>query len=720
MNQERNYEFRKRLDCIHQTNRRNPVLKPGKNEIEVSAGWSLYICQNPSPVLLNAAKDLQDYFFTSMNVSLLMKKSDNLSELAKTGHNCIILADKTQLKIPGAALSTPRSYRFIVENSKIIVCGNDCRGTAQGAFYIEDLLNLKEAPYLHKTDVKREPVFQPRMTHSGWGLDIFPDRYLNLIAHNGMDSILVFAKGVDKTASGYLDFNDLVRRADAYGLDVYFYSYIKSRKHPEEKDAEAYYDRTYGELFKACPEAKGIILVGESCEFPSKDPNTSGRLFGEPTPDGIPDPKPGPGWWPCYDYPVWLSMLKKVVRKHSSSAEIVFWTYNWGWAPEADRLKLINSMPEDITLLVTFEMFEQIKRGRVVHNCVDYTISRPGPGQYFTSEAEAAARRGIKLYTMCNTGGLTWDFGVIPYQPVPQQWDKRCKALLDAKAKWNLSGLMESHHYGWTPSFISEMVKARYWTPTVSAAVILKQIAKRDFEDGYAYALKAWNLWSKAMNCYVPTNEDQYGPCRIGPSYPFIFHPDINKTFISQEIPLPSAEHAHFGNLIVKTMYHPYEDPRQSPGQMRLDIEIRYLGKMRKLWQEGNVSMEQAVASLTGNKRENGERLALLGMFIHNCLTTTINIKRWYKLNRMLMQEKRPAAAGKILDKIIALGNEEIMNAESTIPIVEKDSRLGWEPTMDYMTDAAHLHWKIKQLNSVINVEIPKYRKSLSLFLNGS
>ena len=95
LNQERNYEFRKRLDCIHQTNRRNPVLKPGKNEIEVSAGWSLYICQNPSPVLLNAAKDLQDYFFTSMNVSLLMKKSDNLSELAKTGHNCIILADKT-------------------------------------------------------------------------------------------------------------------------------------------------------------------------------------------------------------------------------------------------------------------------------------------------------------------------------------------------------------------------------------------------------------------------------------------------------------------------------------------------------------------------------------------------------------------------------------------------------------------------------------------------
>jgi hypothetical protein len=715
LNQERNYEFRKRLDCPHQANRRNFALKPGKNEIAASDGWSIYICQNPSAALLNAAKDLQDYFFTSMNVSLLLKKADNLSELAETGRNCIILADKSQLKTLGATLSVSRSYRFIVENAKIIVCGNDCRGAAQGAFYIEDLMNLKEAPYLKKTDIKREPAFHPRMIHSGWGLDIFPDRYLNLIAHSGMDSILVFAKGVDTAAAGYLDFNDLVRRADAYGLDVYFYSYLKSRKHPEEKDAEAYYDSTYGELFKACPGAKGIILVGESCEFPSKDPNTSGRLYGEPSPDGIPDSKPGPGWWPCYDYPAWLSMLKKVVRKYSASAEIVFWTYNWGWAPEADRLKLINSLPEDITLLVTFEMFEQIKRNCAVHNCVDYTIALPGPGQYFTSEAKAAAKRGIKLYAMCNTGGLTWDFGVIPYQPVPQQWNKRCQGLLDAKAKWNLSGLMESHHYGWTPSFVSEMVKAGYWTPTAGAAETLRQIAKRDFEDGYKDALKAWNLWSRAMNYYVTTNEDQYGPCRVGPSYPFIFHPDINKTFVSQEILLPAAGHAHFGNAIVKTMYHPYEDARQSPGPMRLDVEIKCLEKMRKLWQEGNVSLEQAVTALTGSKRENGERLLLLGMFIHNCLTTIINIKRWYKLNRMLTQEKRPAAAEKLLDKIIALGNEEIKNAEATIPIVEKDSRLGWEPTMDYMTDDAHLRWKVKQLDSVINVEIPKYRKALSL-----
>ena len=43
----------------------------------------------------------------------------------------------------------------------------------------------------------------------------------------------------------------------------------------------------------------------------------------------------------------------------------------------------------------------------------NFGISREGPGKYFTSEAEAAKKRNIKLYTMNNTGGLTWDFGKI-------------------------------------------------------------------------------------------------------------------------------------------------------------------------------------------------------------------------------------------------------------------------------------------------------------------
>ena len=58
-------------------------------------------------------------------------------------------------------------------------------------------------------------------------------------------------------------------------------------------------------------------------------------------------------------------MVKRILRKHNPDLDIVFWTYNWGWAPEEDRLALIRSLPTDISLQATFEMFEDVvKEGK--------------------------------------------------------------------------------------------------------------------------------------------------------------------------------------------------------------------------------------------------------------------------------------------------------------------------------------------------------------------
>ena len=48
-----------------------------------------------------------------------------------------------------------------------------------------------------------------------------------------------------------------------------------------------------------------------------------------------------------------------------------------------------------------------------------------------------------------------------------------------------------------------------------------------------------------------------------------------------------------------------------------------------------------------------------------------------------------------LLDKIEALAYKEIENAKAAIPYVEFDSRLGYEPSMEYMCDRSHLEWKI-------------------------
>ena len=68
-----------------------------------------------------------------------------------------------------------------------------------------------------------------------------------------------------------------------------------------------------------------------------------------------------------------------------------------------------------------------------------------------------------------------------------------------------------------------------------------------------------------------------------------------------------------------------------------------------------------------------------------------------------------------IYDQMESLLNEEVENVLDTIPLVEHDSSLGWEPSMLYMTDKWHLEWKIRQVRYVIDSELGKYRKALEL-----
>lgn len=467
---ERNFQFRERLNVVHRSDRRDPAAQPAPGETAIADGWRLVVSPTASDYLLGVAKDLQDYLFTSMGVSTLLLRAE-----PQPGAKTIALTAGS------GGLSTPRSYRLTVAADAIVIHGCDERGVGQGCYYLEDLMNLREGPFVAKQDTVRAPAFSPRMIHSGWGIDQFPDPHLNAIAHAGMDAILVFAKGPDQTTVGYLDFNDLVDRAAKFGIDVYLYSYMLSERHPDDPDAEEYYESTYGALMQACPGAKGIVFVGESCEFPSKDEHTTGKLRLDPTVDRNVDKRPSPGWWPCFDYPQWLNLLKRILRKYNPEIDIVFWTYNWGWAPEADRLALIRSLPTDVSLQATFEMFENIEKDGIVTRCVDYTASFPGPGVYFRTEAETAHARGIPLYSMTNTAGLSWDIGVIPYEPIPFHWAKRYQAVWEAHDNWGLVGLMESHHYGWWPSFVNELTKWAYWEPRTTTEEMARQLAVRDF-----------------------------------------------------------------------------------------------------------------------------------------------------------------------------------------------------------------------------------------------
>ena len=701
---EMNYDFRKFLDEVHQKDLRDPDLRPRADETEITPEWVVWIPEDASAFVRAAARDLTDYLFTSMDVGI------------RIGGNEPVQVPSIELKLD-VSLPVKRSFRLQCDERKIVIEGADERGIVMGCYYLEDVMTLRESPFVpHTAGLVKEPLFSPRMVHSAYGMDVYTEAYLKRIAHAGFDTILIYVK--DDPLHGHngpFDFAPLIDQAEAAGLDVYLYAAIKNLYHPSDPEADAFYERNYGGLFQRYPKAKGLVLVGESCQFPSHDPNTSMRISGGGEPCYRKDNKPSPGWWPCSDFPEFVTLVRDKVRKYAPEADIVFWTYNWPYAPEELRTKLIDNLPPDITVEVNFALHDNIRVWGTQERALDYTLAVPGPSAVFRAEGAAAKRNKLKLYTISNTAGRTWDIGDAPYVPAPQQWAKRMENLLAARSQYGLSGLMESHHYGWYPSIISELANWLFWSNGPSAEDIIRALAARDFSAGCADEVTAvWRDWSDAASQFVTPIEDQYGPCRVGPSYPFLFGGVSLRQTFGMTMKFPWTVFKKYE--IAYPVYTVVNDPDGlDMGTRRVMAEIQHLPEVISLWNDGADRLEQLLPSIPERKRAKAAKMIGVARFTANTLTTTLNIKRWWLENQRLLTEAVPDRASEILDRIIQIGEEELNNARQTIPLVEADSVLGYEASMDYAADREHLEWKIRQLTSVLKVDIPNYRKGIEI-----
>lgn len=698
---QKDYDFRQELMQWHRPGLRC-AYTPSTDELSME-NITIVVPKDGGEVLLTAAQDFQDYLFTSMDCSAALSRS-------KASGVTLIVGTYAQLSKAWDYEEVPASYEITVGKDSVTVCGYDERGCAQGLYQLEDRMTGIRAPYLKQGKIHFAPTFYPRMTHSGYGQEQYPEPHLSAIAHAGMDAILVFVKDVDLTQVGYMDFNNTIRRANKYGLDVYIYSKMESKKHPDDPDAFDHYNSTYGKIFEKCPGFKGVVLVGESVEFPSKDPRVSPFRYYNNTIDGLPTGKTTPGWFPCCDYPQWLQMLQKVIYPKKPDADIVFWTYNWGKESEENRLALIDNLPAGISLMATFEMFNVHQMDGFKSRAADYTIAFPEAGPYFISEAKRAKERGIRLYTQANSAGKTWDYGVIPYEPFPELWVKRYESMLEMKAKYDLIGVMESHHYGFTPSFVSKIEKLMFEGATGAEA--LKAVASELYgPENLEAALHAWHILSEAHTYYPCANEDQYGPFRVGPSYPFL---------LENTVQIPTVPHAiHGGNKITYVDYAYSRGAKLvNPGtlkigfrQTRIDGEIKSLQKMRALQKQARLELEAIAEKLEGIRKEDCLRLCNMIAYMENTALTAIHAKQWAKLRWKFFMLTEKEDLRNWVDQMIALAEAEIKNAEATIPLAEADSRLGWEPSMEYIGNVRHLKWKMKQTRQVIDNELKFYYK---------
>ena len=684
------YDFRRRLELVHEAGRRDPAEKPAADEFAFVDGAEVRVPASADEVLELAAKDFCGYLRVSMGVDARFVHGASVSRTAATD-GAVPAASSVDIAIDGSL--SARAYRIDVGGGVKVVAA-DSRAAAQALYHLEDLMNLRCAPFLKRGVENRRPMFSPRMTHSGWGVDAFPDAHLAQIAHAGMDAIVIFVKDIDRTkGSEHQDVREVILRARRYGLDTYLYSYVVAFVHPDDPTAKERFDSTYGRIAAAYPEAKGIVFVGESCQFPTKDERAQPRTNRDRIPG---DPRPVAGWWPCRDYPDWVRAVKAAIDARSKGMEIVFWSYNWGRKPVQPRMELIDNLPQDVTLMATFEMFEpQVKRNGLEAPSADYSLSFEGPGRYFASEAERAHARGIRLYSMSNTGGLTWDYGTIPYQPCPYQWKRRYDGVVKARRDWGLSGLMECHHYGWWPSFVSELEKEAFTEGGIPFDEHIRMIAARDFGAANVdRAIEAWRLWSGTARDYVASDANQYGPFRTGPSYPYNFG---GRHISNSEFPISAnASNKNIAryNYLDMSSYRPEAGEVGRLNLVKINLELELLEDMRAALGRGADIFDgiAADAARSGGVRglaqaEKAHRMAILGRYMQRTVITAINVKHG------AIAHRAGDRAG-----VFEWARKEYANAKAALPLVEEDSRLGWEPSMEYVGGPDQIRWKLDRM----------------------
>lgn len=684
---EHNYDFRARHWQVHKPNRRDPARTADAGELMLDASWRLGGAGGE--VLTNALRDFQDYLWVSMGLSLPMTSCDG---------------DRTIWFCVDPTLA--RGFRLDVTPAHVLVTLCADSEAFRASVYLEDLMSLEQAPVLSCGAVTRRPLLDYRSVHSGCGIDEYPDAELLATIHAGYDAIVLFVKDFDSTTAGYCNISDLIRRAKRFGILVFLYNYIPAFIHPDDTSSEQVFDRTFGELFRRYPDAAGLSLCGESLEFPSKDPHTTGKIYSQSMTDGISDTRPSPGWYPCSDYPDYLAAIERAVHRVKPDAILTFSTYNWAYESEENREAFLKRLPRGYTLKVCYENMTPRTLEGLRTPIMDYTMSAGQPGAYFKSECTIAKKLGIPVNGNVNTTGIAWDFGCVPYVPAPYKLIERLAYLRRARTELNVTSHYATHHYGWWSCVASDLGKWYSWEDyEPDSEQLLEKIAIRDYgRDAAPAVLRAWRLWSDAMDHYVASNEDQYGPWRVGAAYPFIFQPNITRTMLPKEIQFPTAPQAHFGWRIIKTLYQPYENSNQAPGFLRFPAELRELRKMEAEWLDGLRQLEGVPDS------PEGMYLAALGQFILCSIRTVIHIKTWWGLNMQLQLSPSVQAALDRLDEIEQLAREELANALEALPAVRADSRLGWEPSMEYVCDEWHLDWKRRQLESALR-EIAQYRK---------
>ena len=630
------------------------------------------------------------------------------------------------LQVVKAPVDACESYRIDISRERCLVSAGDTEGVRRALVCLEDEMLRGGGPFLEVKKIERKPVIRRRIVihvrmFRAIGLDLLPDEFLNRLAHDGVNGLMLPLEWVyphrivpefgRPPAAMFRDLRERVRRYARYGIRLYLYlNEPKSfpagsplrKKYPHLLGGDAgghtYYctgtregrDKLAGgfrKLVAGVPGLAGLIVicVGERPTHcysgayeprvrPSRCPRCSKR-----TPRDVLEDT--------------LAAMERGVHAADPNAEFIAWPYSqylcWGERLTRDAAAHV---PPKVILMHNFDSAARVRQLGKIRRADDYWLSVPGPSALFRGCARAARKRGTPLFAKIMVG-CSHELASVPYIPVPGNLYRRFRAM----HALGVSGALQNWDSGNDPSLMNRAAGALAFAPfPASEDEFLEAHARRDWGRHARTVARAWKHFSAAYDQYpVSIGFSYHGPMHNGPVWPLYLEPRRLKLGGNWRPDPPG------GDIIGGcTGYH------------TLSEVITLCTRMRESWRQGVRMMEKLRPAAEGNPERLMQIALAQALELH--FESGVNILTFYALREQLARA-RPGKRRALLGKMKAIVRCEIDVDRRLFPLAQKFQRLGFCPEARiYKYFPAQIRWRMRELKTLLASEFPRVAARLS------
>jgi hypothetical protein len=340
---------------------------------------------------------------------------------------------------------------------------------------------------------------------------------------------------------------------------------------------------------------------------------------------------------------------------------------------------------------VDFSKGGVVERDGVVHRTGDYNLTLIGPPDFFERRNAISARLGLD-FIIKTEHAVSQEFIFVPYIPAMNQWRDRIEKM----RRYPSAGWFGNwSHYGYLASLPAQLINRMSFDPQPPGNDVLRDLARMNYGDAAEpLVLQAWQRFSGGIRRFPYSDAVSRlpGPLQKGPSHPLFLDPAV-KGF--------GAWRSWQNDLGWTRPWGP-------------EIAAKYLAIVRDRYREGAEDLRRAVEKTD----EAGQREALRGEWriaraIEASLTTTLHLIEWIPVRDRFAAVRDASERRQLAARLRDIAERERANAEEILPLLEKDSRIGYASEGGGVLRGGLftpdlVRWKIGQLDDVLQRQLPE------------